>query len=45
MKIDTAALERAMKKLDVDMNRYGMKNNGDRNEKEVENGNTEMELD
>ena len=45
LKIDTAALERAMKKLDVDMNRYGRKSNGHKNEKETEHGNTEMVLD
>jgi hypothetical protein len=45
LKIDTAVLERAMKKLDVNMNRCGRKNNGNKNEKEVEDGNTGMVLD
>jgi hypothetical protein len=45
LKIDTAALERAMKKLDVNVNRYGRKKNGNKNEKEAQDGNTEMVLD
>ena len=45
LKIDTAALERATKRLDVNMNRCGRKSNGNKNEKEAEDGNTAMLLD